>query len=256
MHLPMKPTILLFCISLTMISSGDTPSVQYPSWSQKPAIFSCNFDSIEYSKILLARGHSGNGYQFCGKDSFLKFPMPKNFNMAEGTVAFWVKPLKSVTSGKSSRVLFDTIGQPFWWGRYMMEITPGKLQVNIVSNSLKQDATLSQVDNVLSADISTWEKNSWHHVGVTWSGINSGGESAMIYIFIDGVQAECLARPAKIDIKKTGESFTLGNSFFAEYHAASDVVMDDVEIYDSPKSPEEFGVIFEKYFSNDKRMNK
>lgn len=119
-------------------------------------------------------GRFGGGVDLAAGERISLVGDDGNFNLAEGTIEFWIKPhWKGDDSEKHS--FFNC-----HWGEkgYINLNTLGQGRVGIaLSSGQGNDWTWRRTDG----DISAWEPDTWHHLAFSWGG---GG----LHTYVDGLE--------------------------------------------------------------------
>lgn len=158
------------------------------------------------------------------------------FQTSAGTVAFWLRPAWPGTDA-TSHALFTLYGgpkvkQPWLTNRFSLTAAKGKLQFTIYG--AKADQRM-----MLDGDLHAWQAREWHHVAVTWSGINSGESTAVCRLYLDGrLVAE--KHDLRLDIGPVAELLDIGrDSDHSPDYAQADY--DEFYIYGRPLTEAEIG---------------
>ncbi len=117
-------------------------------------------------------------------------PVPGNFRPDTGTVAAWIRPHWQ-GSDPGPRYLFclygrDDLPRPWAVNRWTVSFGGGRCQFSIFTST--EGETVS-----VAADITGWRTDEWHHVAVTWSGVNSGEANAELRLYLDGTLSASVA---------------------------------------------------------------
>ena len=126
--------------------------------------------------------HPGVRGQCARVGSDLRWSTPGCFDCRAGTVAFWLRPQWAGTD-KTPRVLFCIYGgrelkQPWAANRFTVSANQGRLTFWICGSQATQRV-------MLHGNIRDWQPDQWHHVAVTWSGVNSGRADADCRVYLD-----------------------------------------------------------------------
>ncbi|MBI2671223.1 LamG domain-containing protein [Candidatus Woesearchaeota archaeon] len=114
-----------------------------------------------------------NDNGFGGGDIFT-YSSTNNFNLNEGTIMFWVKPMENWIGDSRTRVLLDTT--TFMNGISIQKTPNDFLAITLIANSLTAVG--------VQADLNTlpipFDPGTWHHIAVTYGNNNLG-------LYIDGI---------------------------------------------------------------------
>jgi len=215
------------------------------SWGRE-CLWVEHFDSDSSIKRgELTKGKIGKGFFSQNPGDCAVFDSKGKINLKEGTIEMWVKPNWD-GSDKNERPLFDIVGTPEWWNRFVIvKTSKGKLMFDIVSGK-ETVKNIWAADNHITVDISNWEKGKWYQITATWKNVNSDKRNAKIELYINGKRYVKVNR--QITITKLGEKIFLGANANPKNRSFWNGVIDEVAIYDYAKSEEEILFQFEEQF--------
>jgi len=136
--------------------------------------------SIEHEK----GGISGSGIAFIEEGQELAVPREKCFIPSEGSVLFWIKPLRDLSkmSAETIPILFDTVGEGRYYQSYSLKFSPQYKNLMFVIAE-KQGSTVILPSELKLSDMETGK---WYHICATWKNVNSGSADAAISLYING----------------------------------------------------------------------
>lgn len=163
-----------------------------------------------------------------------RFRRPGNLRLEQGTLAVWVRPHWPGTDPAPHYVFcfWGAPDQPDAWeaNRYNLNFEGGDLVFTIFTRDLnKRPSVVASVRN--------WLPEEWHHVAVTWAGVNSGRPDGQMALYLDGKPAGTLP-PTEISVGPTEDVMDLGRDQDANPRRAQ-ADFEDLFIYDHPLSPQE-----------------
>ena len=168
--------------------------------------------------ITFEQGLFGNGCRIHKSDSpyvgdSLYYPVPENFNSAEGTVEFWIKP--------------RWIGQEFY---VMQAFNLGEIRIQINVPGIIAFFMLTPDNEIGYFNIENWTEDEWHHIAVTWK------IPGRMKLFVDGVErsnsptTELDLLPTVPNILKVGGAFPSENV---------EAVIDEFRLSNIERTPQE-----------------
>jgi len=110
-----------------------------------------------------------------------------NWQTAAGTLAFWVRPTWAGPSAVNHTLAClygaEGVAEPWLHNRWSIVAQGGRLSADLYGAKDGQRASLS-------VDIAPWRAGDWHHVALTWQGLNSGKAVAALELYVDGALAK------------------------------------------------------------------
>ncbi|MBI3922730.1 MAG: LamG domain-containing protein [Armatimonadetes bacterium] len=163
-----------------------------------------------------------------------RYRVAGNFRPEQGTIAMWVRPHWS-GADPTGHVLFCLYGQrdlPHSWAvnRFDVGCGAGRCTFTVFTKT-------EGVTHRVEAPIASWRAEEWHHVAVTWSGVNSGQANSEIKLYLDGAHAGTLTGK-RIDVGPTDEVMAVGRDQDASPDYA-DADVDDFFVYGRALTEEE-----------------
>ncbi len=169
-----------------------------------------------------------------GKGQRIVFPIINKFPVNNGTVEFSFK-LNDPARVKPV-VLFDVLGSPRWWDRFIFMVAPKKDN----KLSLKYSISVTKNKQYAGREVvfdTDFDYSKWHHIAFSWKNINSGKPDVELKLYFDGVLVK--ERNAfAANIKNIAKKILLcgGNDPFAP--GASDCIsMKNLKIWSSVLPP-------------------
>lgn len=158
--------------------------------------------------------------------SDLAYPVPGNFSPEAGTVALWLRPHWAGTDAVSHHV-FCLYGQrdiphAYAVNRFNLVCSGGRCGLTLYTR--EEGKTFS-----IAAPVDGWKPDEWHHVAITWSGINSGQPNAELRLYLDGAPAAAVTGK-QIDVGPTNDVMAFGRDQDASPDYA-DADFDEVFVY-------------------------
>ena len=179
----------------------------------------------------LVEGKFGQGVELKG-EARLYYSGIDNFNLSEGTVAFWAKRYKSWSQKESGYILFKAVAGPGWNRNslYFQTTQWGQLRVWIWDNDSKQ--TLYMVRPLPPA------ADEWYHLAFTFS----DGE---VRIYVNGQEGSYTddGKGDPMMVMPSGKVETI--QFGSDYNHSFDGVLDELRIYNRVLSPENIKALYE-----------
>jgi hypothetical protein len=159
------------------------------------------------------------------------------FPQGEGTFALWMKP--GWPGGDQAThyllSLYGDPGLPDCWlrNRFSLAAAGGRLSFTVFGAEAGQQW-------VLPVDAPTLTDGAWHHVAVTWEGVNNGPGAATLRMYMDG---QCVAEQAgqAISMGPSASLLDLGRDSDASPDYAQALV-DDVFLYSRALTASEISV--------------
>jgi hypothetical protein len=116
-----------------------------------------------------------------------RLPSVGNWRAEAGTVAFWIRP-QWAGNDSTSRTLFclyghDSVPEPWLHNRWSITAQDGRLTATLYGAAAEQRANVT-------ADVHPWRAEEWHHVALTWHGVNSGQADAELALYLDGTPVQ------------------------------------------------------------------
>lgn len=135
-----------------------------------------------------------------------RFGMGEDFPVAEGTFAAWVQ-LDAAAEPEAPRYLLCLYGDPQLessWARnrWTLMTHQSRLSFQLFGETPGQSVTAAAAAPNLS-------QGGWHHVAITWAGVNSAGQEAGIRLYLDGAQVAAASAP-QFRVGRTSRQFDLG----------------------------------------------
>lgn len=157
-------------------------------------------------------GRYGQGLLVDNSDT-LTYVTEGNLNRTEGAIEFWIRPNWNGWDGQS--YTFFEVGNS-WFNR-MRIMKDG-------ANNLRFMLWDSTNEYGVAHDVAYWQAGEWHHVAVTWQGVN-------IALFVDGNQqaSSSSARPPE----NLAPTIFIGSSLWHDQQA--NAVIDELRISDIPR---------------------
>jgi len=185
-------------------------------------------------------------------NSDCRFARPGNFQVAEGTIAVWIKPTWStrrVPDDAGPHYLFCLYGSPeleHSWAvnRWSLYASQGELSFVIFTQTegITHRLTVPIGDTPPSpggeGKSGAWQPGEWHHVAATWRNVNSGRADAEMHLYVDGVEGASALTGVRIDVGEVGDYLDLGrDSDASPDYAEAD--LDDFYLYGRAWTAEE-----------------
>jgi hypothetical protein len=136
------------------------------------------------------QGRYGEALDFPGEDAWIEYPAAGNFplsrNPSEGSILLWLRPAPSALDATGSMELLEVHDDRPLDGAFRLSLLTGAepFLVFTVYPSLpgrEMDATPC----IVAAPIPHWASEEWHHVAITWEGLNLLDSKLRLSIFLD-----------------------------------------------------------------------
>ncbi len=173
--------------------------------------------------VTLVEGWSGQGAALKG-DAQLYYSGVENFNLTEGTVAFWAR--RDVPWGqRKSCVLFKAVAGPGWNRNaiYFMITDYNQFRVWVWDNDSKQVLWMTRPLPPTG--------DAWHHLAFTY-------RDGQVRIFLNGEEGsyEADGRGDPMSVMPSGRVQTI--QFGTDYNHSFEGAYDELRIYDRVLTPE------------------
>ena len=173
------------------------------------------------------KGKFGDALRFDFWRSRIFLKAPGFFKTEEGTLQFWVSPLKDLEDFSSYGTLVSTFSDraATKYATFSIGILPPFEARG--GNSLSCIIRSKNPASLLIKNLG-WRKGEWHAIAITWG---NGG----LRIFIDGKLAgETKGKPANFD--ETPDLISFGGGTGMRYQTDSDSSLDEIELSDCARS--------------------
>jgi hypothetical protein len=163
-----------------------------------------------------------------------RLPSAGNLRREAGTVAFWIRPDWAGDDARN-HTLFCVYGGPdvteaWLHNRWSLTAQGGRL------TAVLYGAT-APAPIAVTADISAWNATAWHHVALTWQGINSGADDGQFCLYVDGALAQH-QQGFRLEVGPISDTLDIGrDSDASPDYAEAD--LDEVYIYDQALSADD-----------------
>ena len=187
-RLPCSARAVLLILAGYWPLRAESPLLYLPfDGNQQPAIQSAQAASTAPESGPALPFVPGRRGQAVTLNADCRLPSAGNLSREAGTVAFWIRP-HWAGSDTTSRTLFCVYGhnrlpEPWLHNRWSLTTQGGRLTGVLYGATSGEPLTVA-------ADIGTWSEGAWHHVALTWQGLNSGKPDGQLCLFVDGVQAQ------------------------------------------------------------------
>jgi len=139
-------------------------------------------------------------------DQDVRLRTDRQFRVEQGTVAFWVRPQWPIDE-TVAHYLFclyghNSVNESWQHNRWTVRASDGRLHFDIYGAIATQRAHLN-------APITSWKRGQWHHVAVTWTGINGSESDAHLCLYLDG-QLRAEQKHLRLDVGPIDSTFAIG----------------------------------------------
>lgn len=155
-----------------------------------------------------------------------RIPSAGTFHPESGTVAFWVRPHWAGSEARNHTLFclygHESVPEPWLHNRWSLVAQGGRLTGSFYGAATGQRAELAM-------DISAWRADEWHHLALTWDGVNSGTADAVFTLSVDGRRVQRL-EGRRLDAGKIGDVLDVGrDSDASPDYAEADI--DELYVY-------------------------
>jgi len=158
-----------------------------------------------------------------------------------GTIEGWCRLPKAANDTQNAFFVGVGDNNPEW---FQISANDGKLSV-LLKNGRAPYREEGEYYTSLSADVTNWQADVWHHFAVVWA--NAGAGRSLVQIYVDGkLKAE--RYNATLGNRFSGESIAIGRSS-ASAKTRMTALLDEIRISNYPRTPDQIAQAYQQVSS-------